>query len=159
MQITPCILFNGDAEAAMNFYLATFPDARVKDITRAREGWPGPQGGLIAATLELAGNRLIVLNGPAATASIAVSLLVSCDTQAEVDRLWEKLGEGGQPLQCGWVTDRFGVTWQIVPARLLALLNDSDEGRARRAVQAMMSMVKIDIDEIERAAAQDGTGG
>ena len=155
MQMTPCLLFDGAAEAAMAFYLAAFPHARVADLMQAGEGGPGPSGSLIAATLELAGGRLMLLNGPATAPSLAVSLFVGCDTQAEVDRLWKKLSEGGKPIQCGWVTDRFGVTWQIAPSRMIALLNDPDPARARRAMRAMMSMVKIDINEIERAMAQE----
>ena len=152
MHIVPCILFDGAAEEAMNFYLDVFPGAEASDVLRAGAAGPGPKGALIAATLELAGNRVILLNGPAAADSMRLSLFVACETQAEIDRLWDRLCSGGKPIQCGWLTDRFGVTWQIVPARLMSLLQDPDPARAGRAMQAMMRMTKLDMVEIEHAA-------
>lgn len=140
-----CLLFDGRAEEAADFYIATF-GGRVTDRMRFGDT-------LVSVEFELDGQPFIALNGPRAEPSWQVSTFVACDTQAEVDRLWDRLGDGGTPVQCGWITDRFGITWQIVPARLKALLTDPDPARAQRAVGAMMQMVKLDLPAIERAAA------
>lgn len=145
MMLMPCLLFDGRAAEALEFYSSLLPGAQVKDEML------GPGGALIAATLELDGNRVLLLNGPASQASISVSLFLECKTQAEVDRLWDRLSEGGVPIQCGWITDRFGVTWQIVPQGLRDLLSDPDPARAQRAMQSMIAMKKLDINEIARA--------
>ncbi|MDB5570981.1 MAG: 3-demethylubiquinone-9 3-methyltransferase [Hyphomicrobiales bacterium] len=152
MKLSPCLAFGGDAEEAMNFYLAAIPGSRAAQVMRAGESGPGPAGALIAATLEIGDDRLLLLNGPDAAPSMAVSLFLSCDSQEQVDRLWDSLCAGGKPIQCGWLTDRYGVSWQIVPKGTMELLNHPDRARAQRAMQAMMRMVKLDIHELERAA-------
>lgn len=160
MDLSTCLLFDGRAEEALRFYEAILPGARVDDTLRIGADGPSADGAFVAATLVFDGGRILLLNGPAAAPSIAVSLFLVYETQAEVDRLWDALSEGGAPLQCGWVTDRFGVTWQIVPRKLRSLLADPDPARAARAMRAMMDMIKLDIDKIERAAAgSDGRGG
>lgn len=146
MMLMPCLLFDGRAAEALEFYSSLLPGAKVKDQML------GQGGALIAATLEFEGNRVLLLNGPASQSSISVSLFLECETQAEVDRLWDRLSDGGQPIQCGWITDRFGVTWQIVPQGLRDLIGDRDPARAQRAMQAMIAMKKLDINEIARAA-------
>lgn len=146
MMLMPCLLFDGRAAEALAFYSSLLPGAQVKDEMR------GQGGALISVTLLFQGNCVLLLNGPASEPSIGVSLFLECETQAEVDRLWDRLSEGGKPIQCGWVTDRFGVTWQIVPQGLRELLGDADPARAQRAMQAMITMKKLDINEIVRAA-------
>lgn len=140
-----CLLFEGRAEEAAAFYVETFA-GRITDRMRFGDT-------VVSVEFELDGQPFVALNGPPAERSFAVSIFVSCATQAEVDRLWDRLGDGGTPVQCGWITDRFGITWQIVPAKLKALLTDPDPARAQRAVGAMMQMVKLDLPAIERAAA------
>ncbi len=148
--ITPCLWFNHNAEAALAFYADIFPDLRVIETV------PGPDGGLLTAIFELAGQRLMALNGgPQFPLTEAISLLVSCDTQAEVDELWTKLtADGGEESMCGWLKDRFGLSWQIIPTRLMALLAGPDPARAQRATAAMLQMRKIDIAALERAASE-----
>jgi predicted 3-demethylubiquinone-9 3-methyltransferase (glyoxalase superfamily) len=146
MMLMPCLLFDGRAAEALAFYSSLLPNAKVTDEMR------GQGSALIAATLAFQGGSMLVLNGPSSEPSVGVSLFLECEKQAEVDRLWDRLSEGGKPIQCGWITDRFGVTWQIVPQGLRDLLGDPDPARAQRAMQAMMAMKKLDINEIARAA-------
>lgn len=153
-KISTCLWFDSNAEEAIRFYLSVFPDGELVTSVRHGEHGPGPKGSLLAATFRLADQQIEVINGgPTYKLSPAVSLVVHCDDQAEVDRLWAQLGEGGQVQQCGWLTDRFGLCWQIVPRVLYTLLQDPDPARAGRVMEAMLKMVKLDIATLERAAA------
>ena len=153
-KITPFLWFDGKAEEAMNFYVSVFKDSKVLSIARYGEAGPGPKGTVMTAAFELRGQKFVALNGgPQFTFTPAISFVVNCETQAEVDHYWEKLGAGGQPNRCGWLTDRYGVTWQIVPTILPQLLSDTDAGKAQRVMQAMLKMDKLDIAALERAAA------
>jgi predicted 3-demethylubiquinone-9 3-methyltransferase (glyoxalase superfamily) len=153
-KITPFLWFDGKAEEAMNFYVSVFKDSKVLSIARYGEAGPGPKGTVMTAAFELRGQKFVALNGgPQFTFTAAISFVVNCETQAEVDHYWQKLGAGGQPNRCGWLTDRYGVTWQIVPTILPQLLSDPDAAKARRIMQAMLKMNKLDIAALERAAA------
>ena len=152
-EIFPCLWFNGQAEEAMNFYMAIFESAKVTDVLRCGDAGPGPKGAVLTCTFELDGQRFMALNGgPQYQFTPAISIVVMCETQTEVDHHWDRLLDGGKAVQCGWLTDRYGVSWQIVPTVLPRLLQDKDPARATRAVQAMMKMVKLDIAVILRAA-------
>jgi predicted 3-demethylubiquinone-9 3-methyltransferase (glyoxalase superfamily) len=141
--ITPFLWFDGRAEEAMTFYTAIFPDSKVLDSSPTM------------ATFELAGQRFIAFNGgPQYKFSEAISFFVNCETQAEIDRYWELLGEGGTPIQCGWIKDKFGLCWQIVPEILSELLGDDDEEKSSRVMQALLGMIKLDIAGLQ--AAYDG---
>ena len=153
-KITPFLWFDGKAEEAMNFYVSVFKDSKVLSVARYGEAGPGPKGTVMTAAFELQGQKFVALNGgPQFTFTPAISFVVNCETQAEVDHHWEKLGAGGQPNRCGWLTDRYGVTWQIVPTILPQLLSDPDAAKAQRVMQAMLKMNKLDIAALERAAA------
>ncbi len=153
-KITPCLWFDGQAEEAINYYLSIFKDGRIIDMTRCGDAGPGPKGAVLVATFELAGQHFIALNGgPHYKFSPAVSMSVDCKSQAEVDELWEKLSAGGKTSQCGWLDDKFGLSWQIVPSRLPELLQDTNPAKSARVMQAMMQMTKIDISKLEAAAA------
>ena len=157
-QVTPFLWFDGQAEAAAEQYVSIFDDAKVTDVARYPENTPGQAGSVMTVAFTIKGQELVALNGgPEFSFSPALSLLVHCQSQDEVDRYWSALADGGETLQCGWVTDRFGVTWQIVPDRLNELLADPDPARADRAMQAMLKMDKIDIAALEAAA--DATEG
>ncbi|WP_341229524.1 VOC family protein [Nocardioides salarius] len=152
----PCLWFDGVAEQAAEHYVGIFPDSHVDKVWRSPADTPaGPAGQVLVVDLTLAGQRLQALNGgPEFRFSEAVSLVFECDDQAEVDRLWEALGaDGGEPGPCGWIKDRFGLSWQVVPRRLNELLDDPDPDRARRAMEAMLTMGRLDVGELERAAA------
>lgn len=152
-KITPFLWFDDNAEEAMQFYVATFKNSSVGRVSRYGEAGPGKTGQVMSATFQLEGQEFHALNGgPKYTFTPAISLFVSCETQAEVDELWRRLSEGGAPQQCGWVTDRFGLTWQIIPQVLGQLLSDPDPGRSGRAMRAMLKMTKIDIAALKRAA-------
>lgn len=155
-KIATCLWFNDQAETAANFYVDTFKacgqPAAIGDTMYYSEAGPGPKGSVLTVTFTLAGQDMIALNGgPHFTFSPAISLFVNCTDQAEVDRFWEKLLAGGQPQQCGWVTDRFGVSWQIVPTALGEMLRDPDQARATRVMQAMLQMVKLDVAKLKQA--------
>ena len=155
-KITPFLWFNDQAEEAMNFYTAIFKNSKIGSVSRYGEGGPGQPGSVMTATFELDGQEFMVLNGgPLFTFTEAISFFVSCETQAEVDELWEKLTEGGEESQCGWLKDKYGLSWQIVPAVLGELLNDPDAEKARRVMTAMLQMKKIDIAGL-RAASEQG---
>ena len=157
-KITPFLWFNDQAEEAMNFYTAIFKNSKIGSVSRYGEGGPGPQGSVMSATFELNGQEFMALNGgPLFTFTEAISLFVNCETQAEVDELWEKLSEGGQEVQCGWLKDKYGLSWQIVPTALGELLNDPDAEKARRVMNAMLQMKKIDIAGL-RSAYEQGSG-
>jgi len=155
-KIAICLWFDGRAQEATEFYVSTFracgQDAAIVDGLSHGEAGPGPKGSALSVTFTLAGLRIIALNGgPHYTFSPATSLFVTCANQAEVDRFWRALSAGGQPQRCGWLTDRFGVSWQIVPTALGEMLQDPDRAKADRATKAMLAMVKLDIAALRRA--------
>ena len=153
-RITPCLWFDGQAEEAANFYVAIFKNARIVAIARYGDAGPGPKGSVMTVGFELDGQAFTGLNGgPAFKFNGAISMVVNCATQAEVDYYWEKLGAGGAPGQCAWLTDKFGVSWQIVPARLIEMVQDKDTTKSKRVMEAMLQMRKIDIARLERAYA------
>jgi predicted 3-demethylubiquinone-9 3-methyltransferase (glyoxalase superfamily) len=153
-KINPFLWFDGKAEEAMNFYTSIFKNSRVVSVSRYGEAGPGPAGSVMVTEFELEGQRFMALNGgPEFKFTPAISFLVKCETQQEVDTLWEKLCAGGEPDRCGWLTDKFGVSWQIVPTILLELLADKDPEKSKRVMQAMMQMVKLEIEGLQRAAA------
>lgn len=146
-KITPFLWFDGQAEEAATFYTSLFPGSEILDVRRS-----GAAGRAVSITFRLAGQDYIALNGgPQFTFSPAISLFISCDSQAEVDALWDKLSEGGTPRRCGWVDDRFGVTWQVVPRLLGVLMRGPEPARAKRVFDAMMTMTKFDIASLQRA--------
>lgn len=152
--ITPFLWFESQAEEAANLYVSIFPGSRIKQVTRYGEEGPGPKGTVMTVAFELDGQEFVALNGgPQFSFTQAISFVVNCETQAEVDAFWDKLSAGGKQVQCGWVTDRYGVPWQIVPTGLGRLLGDEDPQKSRRVMQAMMQMKKLDIGELERAHA------
>ena len=154
-KITPFLWFDTNAEDAANFYVSIFGNSRITHVSRYGDAGPGPKGSVMSATFQLNGQDFMALNGgPHYTFTPAISFFVSCETQAEVDELWEKLSEGGTKLQCGWLTDKFGLTWQIVPSVLVEMLGDKDAAKAQRVMQAMLQMDKIDISALEQAAGQ-----
>jgi predicted 3-demethylubiquinone-9 3-methyltransferase (glyoxalase superfamily) len=151
-KITTFLTFDGQAEEAVAFYTTVFANSRILSTTRYEVGGPGPEGELMSATFELAGQEFIALNGgPSFSFSQGISLFVDCEGQEEVDDLWEKLTDGGEPGPCGWLTDRFGVSWQIIPRALGELLADEDREKAGRVMQAMLKMSKIEIEGLQRA--------
>ena len=155
-KIRPCLWFDGKAEEAANFYVSVFDDAKILDRMYYGEAGPGPKGSVLTVTFELCGQEFIALNGgPHYTFSPAISLFVTCRSQAEVDQYWEKLSAGGETQRCGWLTDKYGVSWQIVPAARGEMLQDKDPGKASRVMASMLTMIKLDIarlrDAYERA--------
>ena len=155
-KITPFLWFNDQAEEAMNFYTAIFKNSKISSVSRYGDGGPGQPGSVMTATFELDGQEFMALNGgPLFTFTEAISFFVNCETQAEVDELWEKLTEGGEESQCGWLKDKYGLSWQIVPSVLGELLNDPDAEKAGRVMNAMLQMKKIDIAGL-RAAYEQG---
>ena len=156
-KITPCLWFNGDAEEAAAFYVTLLPDSRIDRIVRSPTETPsGPEGSVLVVEFTLAGQSYLGLNGgPEFRFTEAVSLQILTDDQAETDRLWDALtANGGEESMCGWCKDRWGLSWQVTPRRLMELNTDPDPGRARRSMQAMIGMRKIDIAALERAADQ-----
>jgi len=154
LKITPFLWFDTQAEAAANFYVSVFPNSKIVRIMRNNPATPGETGGVLTVDLILDGQPVIFMNGgPAFTLSHAFSFVVHCADQAQVDHYWDALIEGGAPSQCGWLTDRFGLSWQITPQILLDLMHDPDPAKAARAAAAMMTMVKLDIDQLKSAAA------
>jgi len=151
-KITPCLWFDMKAEEAVAFYLSTFRDGRVVSTSRYGDSGPGPKGAVMTILFEIEGQRFLALNGgPHYSFTPAISLIVDCETQADVDRLWDRLGEGGKPMQCGWIADRFGVTWQIVPSLIPRIMESGDAAGVARVMRAIMPMTKIDIATLERA--------
>src|SRR5688572_3553293 len=154
--IAPCLWFDTEGEEAARFYTSVFPSSRIVNVTHYGAAGPREEGMVMTVEFELNGQRLIALNGgPEFTFSEAVSLHVSCESQEEVDFYWAALSDGGEESVCGWLKDRFGVSWQIDPVRLQELIEDPDPARAERAMRAMLQMKKIDIAELERAADGD----
>ena len=153
-KITPCLWFDTEGEDAARFYTSVFPNSRILDVSRYGEAGPRPAGTVMTVEFELDGRRFVALNGgPDFTFNEAISFQVSCEGQEEVDSYWSKLSEGGEEGPCGWLKDRFGLSWQIIPTRLPELLGDSDREKSQRVMAAMLKMGKIEIDELERAAA------
>jgi len=153
-EITPFLWFDTEGEEAATLYTSVFPNSRILDVSRYGSAGPRPEGMAMTVSFELEGQKFVALNGgPQYTFTEAVSFQVSCATQDEVDRFWSALSEGGEEGPCGWLKDRFGLSWQIVPTRLPELLGDPDPEKAQRVMQAMLQMKKIEIDELERAAA------
>lgn len=151
-KITTFLTYDDQAEEAISLYTSVFPNSRIVSTRRYREGEPGSEGTLMTATFELDGQEFMALNGgPSFTFSQGISLFVDCETQDEIDELWEKLSEGGEKGPCGWLTDRFGVSWQIIPRALGELLGDEDPEKSKRVMQAMLQMSKIDIEGLKRA--------
>ncbi len=147
-RISPFLWFNGDAEEAADFYISVFKNSRRVSELRNNGAAPGPKGSILSIAFELDGQRFTALNGgPAYKINEAISFVIRCDNQAEVDYYWERLTSGGQEVQCGWLKDKFGVSWQVVPTQLAALI------KSPKAMQAMMKMKKLDIAELERAAS------
>ncbi|WP_205439597.1 VOC family protein [Peribacillus alkalitolerans] len=151
-KITPCLWFDHQAEEAANFYTSIFNNSKVLNITRLSEGGRGPVGNVMTVAFELEGQSFTALNGgPHFTFSPAISFAVSCETQEEVDVLWERLSENGVIEQCGWLRDQFGVSWQIIPTVLMEMLNDSDSTKSLRVMQAVLQMKKLDIGQLKEA--------
>jgi predicted 3-demethylubiquinone-9 3-methyltransferase (glyoxalase superfamily) len=151
--ITPFLWLDGHLDGAVSTYRSTFADFELLESTSYPDAVPGLGGQLMSATVSLAGTRVMLFNGgPTYTLSPAFSLMVLVDDQAELDRLWDSLCEGGEPSQCGWLTDQFGVSWQIVPRQLGELMGSTEPGVAARVTQAMLQMVKLDIATLEAAA-------
>jgi len=144
--------FDGKAEEAVNFYVSIFKNSKVVSVTRYGEAGPGPKGTVMAATFQLDGQEFYALNGgPMFTFSPAISFFVKCETQLEIDEMWEKLSEGGEKQRCGWLKDKYGLSWQIVPPVLGEMLNDKDAEKSKRVMEAMLQMDKIDIETLRRA--------
>jgi len=154
-KITTWLWFDTEAEEAAEYYTSIFPDSRITDVSHYGEAGPRPAGMVMTVSFELFGREFFGLNGGSNNKieGYGVSFMVDCESQEEVDRYWGRLAEGGQEIACGWVTDRYGVAWQIVPRRLRELLADPDRDKAQRAMAAMLKMTKIEVDELERAAA------
>ena len=153
-QLIPNLWFDDQAEEAAEFYVSVFDDARITDVVRYTEAGPGEPGTVVTVAFELHGQPFVAINGGDAgfTFNEAISFEIPCETQAEVDHYWDRLTDGGREVQCGWLTDRYGVSWQVVPTVLPELLGDPDPERARRATEAMLSMVRLDIVELQAAA-------
>ena len=153
-KITPCLWFDTEGEEAARLYTSVFPSSKIGSTARYGSAGPRPEGTVMTVSFELGGQEFLALNGgPEYTFSEAISFQVFCETQEEVDVYWSKLSEGGEEGPCGWLKDRFGVSWQIVPTALPRLLGDPDAERSQRVMQAMLGMKKIEIAELERAAA------
>src|SRR6266853_3509997 len=151
-KINPFLWFDGKAEEAMNFYVSVFKNSKVVSMTRYGEGGPGPKGTVMSATFELEGQRFLALNGgPQFTFTPAISFFINCETQQEVDDLWEKLSEGGEEGRCGWLKDKYGLSWQVIPSVLGPMLSDKDPVKAKRVLNAMLQMNKIEIAGLKRA--------
>ena len=153
-KITSCLWFDTEGEEAARFYTSVFPNSRIVEVARYGEAGPRAAGTVMTVTFELGGQKFVALNGgPEFTFNEAISFQVSCETQDEVDAFWSKLSDGGEEGPCGWLKDRYGVSWQIVPTRLPELLSDPDQEKSQRVMRAMLEMKKIEIDALERAAA------
>jgi predicted 3-demethylubiquinone-9 3-methyltransferase (glyoxalase superfamily) len=151
-KITPVLWFDGQAEEAANFYISLFEDGKITKIERFPEGMPGQTGSVMTVVFEIEGHTFVGLNGgPHYKFTPAVSFSVDCKSQEEVDHFWNAFAEGGETMACGWVSDRFGVTWQVIPTVLIELMNDPDREKAQRVVNAMLQMQKIDIAALEEA--------
>ena len=154
-KVTPCLWFDTEGEDAAKFYTSVFPNSKILEVARYGSAGPRPEGTVMTVNFELDGHEFVALNGgPDFTFSEAVSFQVNCESQEEVDTYWSKLSEGGEEGPCGWLKDKFGLSWQIVPTRLPELLGDPDREKSQRVMAAMLNMKKIEIDALERAAAE-----
>jgi predicted 3-demethylubiquinone-9 3-methyltransferase (glyoxalase superfamily) len=154
-KITTFLWFDHQAEEAMHFYVSIFKNSKVVSVARFGEAGPGPKGTAMSVTFQLEGQDFMALNGgPLFHFTEAISLFVNCETQEEVDELWDKLCQGGQPSRCGWLKDKYGLSWQIIPSALTRMLQDTDPGKSQRVMQAMLQMNKIDIAGLKRAYEQ-----
>ena len=154
-KITPFLWFDDKAEEAANFYISIFRNSRIVSVTRYGEAGPGPKGSVMIVVFRIEGQEFLALNGgPQFTFSPAISFVVNCKTQKEVDELWEKLSDGGEKIECGWLKDKYGVSWQIVPTVLGKLMSDPDPVKSQRVMQAMLQMKKIDIEGLRKAYEQ-----
>ena len=150
--ITPFLWFDNQAEEAARFYVSVFRNSKILSISRYTEAGPGPEGSVMTVEFELDGEKFVALNGgPQYTFSPAVSFVVNCETQQEVDRYWSRLAEAGKEIQCGWLTDKYGLSWQIVPTILPELLRGNDPEKRKRVMEAMFKMVKLDIERLKQA--------
>jgi len=155
-KITTFLTFNNQAEEAVNLYVSIFRNSKIVSMNRYGEGGPGPKGSVMSAAFVLEGQEFTALNGgPHFTFAEGISLFVNCETQEEVDTLWEKLSEGGEKGPCGWLKDKYGVSWQIIPTVLGQMLGDKDPQKAQNVMQAMLQMTKIDIATLRRAYEQE----
>ena len=153
-KITPFLWFDDKAEEAANFYVSLFKKSKIDNVSRYGDAGPGPKGKVMTVTFQLNGQQFTALNGgPLFKFTEAISLLVNCESQQEVDELWEKLSAGGQKSKCGWLKDKYGLSWQIIPSALGKLMSDPDREKAGRVMKAMLQMDKIDIAALEKAAA------
>ncbi len=151
-KINPFLWFDDKAEEAANFYVSVFPNSRIVEVVRYGDAGPGPKGSVMTVAFDLDGQRFNALNGgPVFAFTEAISFVVDCKDQAEVDHYWDRLTDGGQPSQCAWLKDRYGVSWQIVPEALIRLLKDPDPAKSQRVMAAMMKMTKIDVAKLEAA--------
>jgi predicted 3-demethylubiquinone-9 3-methyltransferase (glyoxalase superfamily) len=154
LKIVPFLWYDTQAEEAMNLYVSVFKNSKLGRVSRYGEAGPGKPGSVMTASFTLEGQEFMALNGgPYFPFTNAISFFVNCTAQAEVDELWSKLSAGGEPGQCGWLKDRFGVSWQIIPTALMELMSDPDPAKSQRTMQAMLKMTKIDIAELKRAHA------
>jgi predicted 3-demethylubiquinone-9 3-methyltransferase (glyoxalase superfamily) len=154
-KITPFLWFDSNAEEAVNFYLSIFKNSKITAVSRYGEAGPGPKDSVMAISFQLEGQDFSAINGgPYFTFSPAISFVVDCKTQAELDWYWDRLSDGGELEQCGWLKDKFGITWQIVPSVLGELMSDPDPEKARRVTEAMLKMVKLDIAALQQAHDQ-----
>jgi predicted 3-demethylubiquinone-9 3-methyltransferase (glyoxalase superfamily) len=154
-KITPFLWFDNQAEEAMNFYVSVFKNSKILSVSRYGEAGPGPKGTVMTATFQLEGQEFIALNGgPELKFTEAISFFVNCETQQEVDELWAKLSDGGEEGQCGWLKDKYGLSWQIVPTASGEMLQDPDPEKANRVMQAMLQMKKIDVPTLKQAYEQ-----
>lgn len=154
-KITPFLWFDNNAEEALNFYTSIFPNSKIENVVRYGDAGPGPKGAVMTASFNLEGQAFIALNGgPMYKFTEAISFVVNCETQEEVDNYWNKLSEGGEEGRCGWLKDKYGLSWQIVPTILSKLLGDKDAEKAKKVMMAMMQMNKIDIPALKNAYEQ-----
>ena len=152
LPLSTCLWFDTQAEEAAEYYVSIFPDSRIVDKTYYTKGLHKPEGTVLTVRFVLNGREFVALNGgPNFQFTMAISIVASCDTQAEVDRLWERFCEGGAPGQCGWLTDRYGLSWQIVPAAFLQMLTGPDRAAVQRGMDAMLQMTKLDLPTLQRA--------
>jgi predicted 3-demethylubiquinone-9 3-methyltransferase (glyoxalase superfamily) len=155
-KISTCLWFDGQAEEAAKFYTSIFKNAKIGQIMRTSEAGPGPKGSVLTVTFELEGHEFMALNGgPHFKFTPAISMFVKCKTQEEIDELWAKLTAGGKEVECGWLTDKFGVSWQIVPAEIGELLGAGDSKKSARVIKAIMQMKKLDLNVLRRAYQQE----
>jgi predicted 3-demethylubiquinone-9 3-methyltransferase (glyoxalase superfamily) len=159
-KITPCLWFDTEGEEAATFYTSVFPNSRIVDVARYGSAGPRPEGMVMMVTFELDGQRFLALNGgPDFTFSEAISLSIDCEDQAEVDRYWDALNaNGGEPSVCGWLKDRFGLSWQVVPRRMTEMFASQDREAAERAMESMLKMTKIELATLEQAFAGEPVG-